>query len=274
MKKFLVITVLALFLALSPALLTAQPALAANDLTFNADTTINIPDLNINLTIKNNSVVDSMTTNTGSINFTFSTGNYLVIESEDKRNMAVNPAIAGQSFSCGSVSTLTIIPQAGVSGTVVTLTPSTATCSSGGGSNTGGSPGGSGTPTTQPETTTPTTPVTTPAPTAPTPIATVTSAAQQLQNISADTAIMVSGKVENILTAMGANRNSQAETSAMSKYTAPLVSGLKNVTTETKTAITNFVNYGTPGNKYKLEQAKLIFPDRLAEKQRFLVRKI
>src|SRR3989338_6816714 len=112
MKKFLVLTVLALLFALPIAslLVIANPALAANELTFNADTTINIPDLSINLTIKNNSVVDSMTASAGSITFIFSAGNSLTIESSDQRNMALNPAIAGQSFTCASPSSLTITP--------------------------------------------------------------------------------------------------------------------------------------------------------------------
>ena len=85
MKKFLASTVLALLLALS--VISAAPVLAANELTFDADTTINIPDLSINLTIKSGSVVDAMVANSGTITFTFSTGNNLIIESSDQSNL-------------------------------------------------------------------------------------------------------------------------------------------------------------------------------------------
>ena len=60
---------------------------------------------------------------------------------------------------------------------------------------------------------------------------------------------MAGRSLEQVLTAVGARQDAKAEAAAQSKYTAKLVSGLKNVTAETKTAITNFVNYGTPTTK-------------------------
>ncbi|MDP2736385.1 MAG: hypothetical protein Q8O59_01215, partial [bacterium] len=73
--------------------------------------------------------------------------------------------------------------------------------------------------------------------------------AQQWQNVLADAATVASGNLESLLSKVGAARSIAAETSAASKYTAPLVSGLKNITAEMKNAITNFVNYGTPSTK-------------------------
>jgi len=67
MRKTLVTTVLTL-LFVAP-LVIAAPALAANELTFDADTTIDLSNPDTNLTILNNSIVDSMTVNAGSIDF-------------------------------------------------------------------------------------------------------------------------------------------------------------------------------------------------------------
>ena len=249
MKKFLVITVLAL-LALS--VISAAPVLAANELTFDADTTINIPDLSINLTIKSGSVVDAMVANSGTITFTFSTGNNLIIESSDQRNMALSPALAGQSFTCGSLSSLTVTPQAGVSGVSVILTPSTAACSSSGGSTSGSSSSGGGSSAATPaEPAEPATPSETPAkPATPAePASAAAKAADQIKNIVAEAATIAGRSVEQVLAAVGSLKDAKAEAAAETKYTAKLVSGIKNVTAEVKSAITTFVNYGTPTTK-------------------------
>ena len=231
MKKFLASTVLALLLALS--VISAAPVLAANELTFDADTTINIPDLSINLTIKSGSVVDAMVANSGTITFTFSTGNNLIIESSDQRNMALSPALAGQSFTCGSLSSLTVTPQAGVSGVSVILTPSTAACSSSGGSTSGSSSSGGGSSAATPAE----------------PASAAAKAADQIKNIVAEAATIAGRSVEQVLAAVGSLKDAKAEAAAETKYTAKLVSGIKNVTAEVKSAITTFVNYGTPTTK-------------------------
>ena len=250
MKKFLASTVLALLLALS--VISAAPVLAANELTFDADTTINIPDLSINLTIKSGSVVDAMVANSGTITFTFSTGNNLIIESSDQRNMALSPALAGQSFTCGSLSSLTVTPQAGVSGVSVILTPSTAACSSSGGSTSGSSSSGGGSSAATPaEPAEPATPSETPAkPATPAePASAAAKAADQIKNIVAEAATIAGRSVEQVLAAVGSLKDAKAEAAAETKYTAKLVSGIKNVTAEVKSAITTFVNYGTPTTK-------------------------
>ncbi|MFA5887018.1 MAG: chitobiase/beta-hexosaminidase C-terminal domain-containing protein [Patescibacteria group bacterium] len=96
---------------------------------------------------------------------------------------------------------------------------------------------------TPPTTSTPpsaSTPLTTPAPVS------ATSAAEQIKNIVAEAATIQGRSVASVLAAVGVMQNTKAEAAAELKYTNTLVSGLKNVTSEIKAAITNFVNYGTP----------------------------
>jgi len=79
--------------------------------------------------------------------------------------------------------------------------------------------------------------------------ATPSSASEQIRNIVAEAATIAGRSVESVLAAVGAMRNAKAETASQTKYTNSLVAGLKNITAEMKTAITNFVNYGTPTTK-------------------------
>ncbi len=72
---------------------------------------------------------------------------------------------------------------------------------------------------------------------------------EQIRNIVAEAANVAGHSVAQILAAVGAMQDAKAEANASSKYTTPLVNGLKNVTAEIKAAITNFVNYGTPTTK-------------------------
>lgn len=76
--------------------------------------------------------------------------------------------------------------------------------------------------------------------------ATPASAALQIKNIVAEAATIAGRSVESVLAAVGAMQDAKAEANALAKYTNPLVSGLKNITAEMKSAITNFINYGTP----------------------------
>lgn len=96
------------------------------------------------------------------------------------------------------------------------------------------------TPATPAEPATPATPGETPA----TP-ATPASAAQQIQNIVAEAATMAGRNVAQVLAAVGAMQDAKAEAASQAKYTNSLVAGLKDVTAETKSAITNFITYGT-----------------------------
>lgn len=79
--------------------------------------------------------------------------------------------------------------------------------------------------------------------------ATPASAAQQIKNIVAEAATIAGRDTATVLAAVGAMQDAKAEANALSKYTMPLISGLKNVTADMKTAITNFVTYGTPTTK-------------------------
>ncbi len=79
--------------------------------------------------------------------------------------------------------------------------------------------------------------------------ATPASAAEQIKNIVAEAATIAGRSVEQVLAAVGAMRDAKAEAVSQAKYTNSLVAGLKNITAEMKSAITNFVNYGTPTTK-------------------------
>ncbi|MDO9399770.1 MAG: hypothetical protein Q7T79_03755 [bacterium] len=78
---------------------------------------------------------------------------------------------------------------------------------------------------------------------------TVNKGVQQWQDILANATIIASGKIENILAAVGQKRNNKTEDSVKVKYANKLISGLKNVAVETKTSIINFIAYGTPLTK-------------------------
>jgi len=313
MKKFLVITVLALFLAL--------PVFALTDSDFKADGDITVTGITLNsstssLVIKSGSEARTWTFNDGGFTVTNASSTSFKIYSTDANVKAIKvasttigctvndttgaaPATIASTTEASQVFTVSLVALSSaatynyscgaatcdngyeVSGTGESATCSACTVLTGAATyNTGtcgaatcisgytlsgsgasatclpppaitGSSGSSGssnqtTTTTTTETTTTTTTTTTPTPTTP---ATPSAYAQQWQNVLTDAATMFSGNLGSLLTAMGATRNASTETSAASKYTAPLVSGLKNVTAEIKSAITNFVNYGTPSTK-------------------------
>ena len=79
--------------------------------------------------------------------------------------------------------------------------------------------------------------------------ATPSSASEQIRNIVAEAATIAGRSVAQVLAAVGAMQDAKAEAAAEKKYTANLISGLKNISSEVKAAITNFVNYGTPTTK-------------------------
>ena len=295
MKKFLVITVLALFLAL--------PVIAAtNDFTADADITVDpvVGDVTKNLTIVNGSTAESWSytasntltvTNPGS--FTVSATSSAVVSFLIKNSSGVNVACAlnstpGTSYvtlpttsdtytvypsttaSCSALCTTVTgaatyyqsngtytLPSCGVATcsnpySLSAASASTSTSCNPPAVSSGGGGGSSATPATPAEPATPATPTETPAtPAEPATPATpsANAYAQQWQNVLADAATIISDNLESLLSAMGAVRSITAEVSASSKYTTPLVSGLKNITAEMKNAITNFVNYGTPTTK-------------------------
>ncbi|MHB8904273.1 MAG: hypothetical protein ACYC40_04200, partial [Patescibacteria group bacterium] len=80
----------------------------------------------------------------------------------------------------------------------------------------------------------------------PSPSTTPTDNSDKIKNIVAEAATIAGRNVEEVLAAVGVMRNIKAENAAATKYTAPLLSGLKNISAEVKDAITNFINYGTP----------------------------
>ena len=158
--------------------------------------------------------------------------------------------VSTYNSTCGAATCNTGYTLSG-SGSSAICSPPAGIISSGGGGGGGGSSSQTTTTTETQETTTTTeTPTTT---TTETPTATATSAAakaaEQIKNIVAEAATVAGRSVESVLAAVGAMRDAKAEAASEKKYTAGLVNGLKNITSEIKTAITNFVNYGTPTTK-------------------------
>jgi len=324
MKKFLVISVLALFLV-------TLPVLAVTDSDFTADGNITV-NLNLNGTadgdsatiiIKSGSEARSITVNAnGTLDILNASSTSFKLYSTDTTVKAIKVASSSTIVSCTeyanatasspvtiasstdpiATSTITLIsvPNAAtynsscgaatcnqayqVSGTGADATCAACTVLTGVDTynstcgaatcNTGYTLSGSGSSATcvpppaisgpgatassgssnQPTTTTTPTPTTTTTPTpttttTPAPTNAAAKAAEQIKNIVAEAATIAGRSVEQVLAAVGAMRDAKAETTAETKYTANLVSGLKNITAEVKTAITNFVNYGTPTTK-------------------------
>lgn len=94
MKK-IVIPILAL-------LLLPVMAGAANDLTFDADTTISLTGTSIDLTIISGSVVDEMVVNTNNVQFTLSSNSYVVVRSADKYQLPGTYDGNTVGYTCGS----------------------------------------------------------------------------------------------------------------------------------------------------------------------------
>ena len=155
---------------------------------------------------------------------------------------AVLTGVDTYNSTCGAATCNTGYSISG-SGSSATCVPPPAIASGGG--------GGSTTPATPAEPATSATPSETPAtPATPaTPSSAATKAADQIKNIVAEAATIAGRSVESVLAAVGAMQDAKAEAAAEKKYTANLISGLKNITEEVKDAITNFVNYGTPTTK-------------------------
>ncbi len=148
MRKSIVTTVLAL-LVIAP-LAIAAPALAANELVFNADTTIDLVSPDVDITILNGSIVDSMVTYPGSIKFTISSGGNITVRSNDRKALSHNSSVLPMRYTCGSsYSQMSATAGAGASNHTFTITVSSNTCTAAGGSTggtTGGTTGGSTTP--------------------------------------------------------------------------------------------------------------------------------
>ncbi len=138
-----------IFLLLAVALLWPNVGIHAayNDFVANADITIYISDLNINLVMKSGANLESYTVNAGNLQVVMSTTSTLTIESLDKRSFTVTPSLNWETFiqNCGgSGSHITLKLPAGTAATTITMTPSATACSVGGGGGTLGSGSGGG----------------------------------------------------------------------------------------------------------------------------------
>src|SRR3989338_8606893 len=149
--------VLAVVLGLSMSLVGLPANAAYNDINFEADTLLDITDLDINLTVVAGSVVQDFSVGTGSATFTLGIGSTLTVRSTDFRNLAngVIDTQCSQSYSYVTFNNNSTVQS-------ITITPSTTDlCRTGGWGGVGG-----GAPAPQPTTDTPATetPATTPAP--------------------------------------------------------------------------------------------------------------
>jgi hypothetical protein len=145
--------ILTVFIVFSSLLLLPVTASAVNDLTFDANTTISLTGSGIDLTVISGSVVDSMTVNPTSVTFALSGASSLTLRSNDKYTLSNNLNIGQACYSDYSE----IIVSGDGSGSSLTVTPSTDTCTAAGTSSPAGG-GGSGSTTVA---TTPTMPSTT-----------------------------------------------------------------------------------------------------------------
>ncbi len=264
MKKLIVTS--ATFLLLVAPLVLASPALAANQLTFDADTTLDMVSPDVNLTILSGSTLDSLTAYGSTINFTISNGGSLVIKSNDKKNFTHNIAGISVNNVCANDYSQITVGSANSETKSFTITVGSDTCSSGiSGGGTVSSGGGGGTTTSHdPLLTTDTTATTETAETAtgatsatpettaePAPTTGGTASfAQQLANILSEATDVITANAETLIAKVGGARSAEAEKTAESKYINPLLKGINaEMRVETADTMTNFVTYGTPTTK-------------------------
>ncbi len=122
---------------------------AYNDVQTNADVTVNISDLGINLRIENGASIDSYTVNSGNLQVTMSPTSTIKVISSDRRTFTVSPSSGWGTFTTycdAELSYVSLALPVGAPQTTVTITPSGSgtTCSSGGGGSTLGSGSSSG----------------------------------------------------------------------------------------------------------------------------------
>jgi len=135
----------------------------AADLSWTADTTIDLSSPDVNLTIASGSKATSLVVGTGSIDIVVPNGNSFTITSASRDLTVSGVTTADVAQSCSAAFLKTVTVYGGTGGETITLSAYSSECtpdSSGGG---GGGGGGGSTKTTTPATTTPaaTTPVTT-----------------------------------------------------------------------------------------------------------------
>lgn len=128
-------------------------ALAANDITFSADTSVYLSGSDISLLILSGSTAESVAVGTTTVSVTLASGGSLTLSAPNNNKLVNDQGYTECSFVSGDP-TIVITTV----GTTI-VTPSTSTCTSGG----GGGGGGGGGSTTSSSSTTPTITVTTPA---------------------------------------------------------------------------------------------------------------
>lgn len=139
MKKFTLS--LCLLTAFSLLVLPLATFAAYNDYTTDADTTIYMETLGINLTIDSGAELAKLEVTADNFTITSASGSNMTIRSSDRKDFAISSSIPDSdwTFSCGSSeSVLTITSSASYTGTI---TPMAATCSN---TTMGGGGGGGG----------------------------------------------------------------------------------------------------------------------------------
>ena len=254
MKKNTLITLLILIIAIAPALI-ATPVLAAyNDLTFDFDTTIDLSSPDVNIIIRKDSKVDSMTVNAGSVDFVVSTGSTLIFYSSDRKALSHNATLVIPTYTCaGDHSQMVVAPGSGVSAHSFTITVSSDTCSdSSGGSVSGGTTGGGGgsspASSDDEDTDAEEEEVVSEVEPADTTSESVDPRSAQIEQILSEAQIVNSGEVGQITTSVGASRDLALETETDEAIVKKVTEG-SSPSTETNSKIINFVTYGTISTK-------------------------
>ncbi|MFH0853943.1 MAG: hypothetical protein V1891_00400 [bacterium] len=261
MKKLIITS--AIFALIVAPLVIANSAKAANEVIFDADTTIDLTDPDVNITVMNGSIVDSITPGAGTISVTMSNGGQLTLRSSDRKTLS-NDSSFQSTFICGDTnSELQVTGGTGTNTFTVTVS-STACTTSSGTSSSYTPPSSSSTPsqgtttgTTETTQTTSTeiaetTETTTSAPTETaktTASAPTSSFADKIKTIISEASEVISAKVETLIAKVGATRNLTMEQTATAKYVKSLIQKTSGTTTATENAMTNFIAYGTPTTK-------------------------
>lgn len=110
-----------------------------NDFQTDADSTLYISDLGINLTLLSGAKLEEITVNSGSVSISVESGSTATITSADRKTLSTSYSLA--NFTCPSSGSSSLTFTATESATLV-ITPSTGACSapSGGGGGGGGAP--------------------------------------------------------------------------------------------------------------------------------------
>ena len=254
--------------------LPLTPTLAANEVTFSEDTTLDMVSPDANITVLANSIVDSLTTGDSTITVVISTGGLLTLRSMDKYTLtsSANSDIEVDAHCRDSYYEVIATPESTASSDELTITIGSTKCSANAAGSANYTPGGSSSnssssspaPATTPIVETPVTPLDL---ITPTPITADVSVPQYyttpatpgvpetdakgmvtLAQLTNDAVTVASGSVNDVIALMVVARNTAAEDNYGKTVVAGIVKGA-GATAAVSNTITNFVTYGTPATK-------------------------